>query len=95
MAKATAGLAFIAFTNTLVVSLLALIPGKHLGIAAAVTAVWSISGTLALSAQIFLHRRAQAPGWRGVVLSATSLLVFAVQLAPASRYWLPPATDPR
>jgi hypothetical protein len=81
VAKATAGLAFIAFTNTLVVALLALIPGKHFGIAAVVMAVWSISGTLALSAQIFFHRRAQTPGWRWVVLSATSLLVFGVQLA--------------
>jgi hypothetical protein len=79
VAKATAGLAFIAFTNTLVVSLLALIPGEHFGVV--VMAVWSISGTLALSAQIFLHRRAQAPGWRWVVLSVTSLLVFGVQLA--------------
>jgi protein-S-isoprenylcysteine O-methyltransferase Ste14 len=42
---------------------------------------WSISATLALSAQIFLHRRAQTPGWRWVVLSAASLLVFGVQLA--------------
>jgi hypothetical protein len=81
VAKATAGLAFIAFTNTLVVSLLALIPGEHVGVAAVVMAGWSISGTLALSAQIFLHRRAQAPGWRWVVLSVTSLLVFGVQLA--------------
>jgi hypothetical protein len=81
VAKATAGLAFIAFTNTLVVSLLALIPGEHFGVASVVMAVWSISGTLALSAQIFPHRRAQAPGWRWVVLSVTSLLVFGVQLA--------------
>jgi hypothetical protein len=81
VAKATAGLAFIAFTNTLVVALLALIPGEHVGAASVIAAGWSISGTLALSVQIFLHRRAQAPGWRWAVLSATSLLVFGVQLA--------------
>ena len=81
VAKATAGLAFLAFTNTLVVSLLALIPGEHVGVAAVVMAGWSISATLALSAQIFVRRRAQAPGWRWVGLSAASLLVFGVQLA--------------
>jgi hypothetical protein len=58
VAKATAGLAVIAFTNTLVVSLLALIPGEHVGVAAVVMAGWSISATLALSAQIFVRRRA-------------------------------------
>ena len=81
VAKATAGLAFIAFTNTLVVSLLALIPGEHVGVAAVVMAGWSISATLALSAQIFVRRRAQAPGWRWAGLSAASLMVFGVQLA--------------
>ena len=75
--QATAGLAFVTFTNTLMVALLALIPGEHFGVAAVVVAVWSIS--LALSAQIFFYRRAQAPGWRWVVLSGTSLLVFGVQ----------------
>jgi hypothetical protein len=79
VAKATAGLAFVAFTNTLMVALLALIPGQHIGVAAVVVAVWSISATLALSVQIFVRRRAQAPGWRWAVLSGASLLVFGVQ----------------
>lgn len=80
-AKATGALAFVAFTNTLVVALMALIPGKHVGLATVVMAAWSLSATLAFSAQVYLRRRTELPGRRWAFLSAASLLVFGLQLA--------------
>jgi multidrug transporter EmrE-like cation transporter len=80
--QATAGAAFTALVNTLVFSLVALLPGGDLGLAVAILAGSGLASTVSLGVLLYRHgHRAAVRRFSQVILLLAPLALYGLQLA--------------